>query len=97
MTTTSDSSANVTVPTSTRMAEEASFLTELTCSGNKTDEAAGDYVIFLENALKDGQYILDIEYEALVDDRVLVVKNVSKGGEEKWDWFPFFIFFINFE
>lgn len=65
------------------MAEEPSFVTELKIAGNKSDELGGVYVIFLQNPLADGNYSLEIEYEANLDSRVVFMKNFTKNDEER--------------
>ncbi|XP_001608203.2 aminopeptidase N [Nasonia vitripennis] len=75
--------ANETRLEQLRLAEEPSFVTELKIAGNKSDELGGLYVIFLEKALADGNYSLEIEYEASLDGRVIFVENFRKNDEER--------------
>ncbi|XP_011497354.1 PREDICTED: aminopeptidase N [Ceratosolen solmsi marchali] len=57
--------------------------TELKISANKTDANGSIYVIFLEKSLQKGNYSLEIDYEATVDDRVLYTRNIKKNNSSK--------------
>jgi hypothetical protein len=63
--------------------EEPRSKTELKISSNKTDTSGSIFVIFLEKPLLKGNYSLEIDYEATVDDRVLYMRNVKKNNASK--------------
>ncbi|XP_014203770.1 thyrotropin-releasing hormone-degrading ectoenzyme-like [Copidosoma floridanum] len=55
---------------------------ELATRANRTDEATGTFVILLEDSMADGNYSLEIEYEARPVDAVALYNNTRAGSKE---------------
>ncbi|KAJ8681944.1 hypothetical protein QAD02_017736 [Eretmocerus hayati] len=64
-------------------AEKMLTRSEIKISGNRTENDEGVYVVLLEKPLHSGRYLLEIEYESTLDNRVMFMRNYTKNDEER--------------